>query len=312
MPRCDVMWHGDADWQSTPAATRHARSSSPQVRSEIIRLGPMGDCKDDDCRLPLLCRSLPLERPEPGHGRRAARPLLRHRPRRAGAEHRSGTGRPAGGRRDPAHRRQGRQLAARSDGGAARQARRQQGRRDLPARPQERHRAGHRAEDRDAAASARLPPVAARVRRRHPRAAEAAGRAAVPEPPAAPEPPQAMQVPDTASAPGARPSRRCHLRSRCCCNNERRRHGGAVSFPHAHGSRSTRSPPQRRISAAPARPTWRTPRRSARRRPSCPPPARPACSNSGMIIAMPSILVFRCAPGALPRKPSQRVRTLAQ
>ena len=34
--------------------------------------------------------------------------------------------------------------------------------------------------------------------------------------------------------------------------------------------------------------------------------------NSGMIIAMPSSLVFRCTPGAWVRKPSQRWRTLAQ
>ena len=30
---------------------------APQVRSELIRLGPMGDCKDGDCRLPVLAEA---------------------------------------------------------------------------------------------------------------------------------------------------------------------------------------------------------------------------------------------------------------
>ena len=30
---------------------------SPQVRTEIVRLGPMGDCKDEDCRLPVLAEA---------------------------------------------------------------------------------------------------------------------------------------------------------------------------------------------------------------------------------------------------------------
>ena len=38
----------------------------------------------------------------------------------------------------------------------------------------------------------------------------------------------------------------------------------------------------------------------------------PACVNSGMIIAMPSTLVFRWTPGATDRKRSQCARTLAQ
>ncbi|UNK50827.1 PDZ domain-containing protein [Lysobacter sp. S4-A87] len=30
---------------------------SPEVRTEIVRLGPMGDCKGDDCRLPMLAEA---------------------------------------------------------------------------------------------------------------------------------------------------------------------------------------------------------------------------------------------------------------
>ncbi|HEY5803263.1 MAG TPA: PDZ domain-containing protein [Lysobacter sp.] len=30
---------------------------SPQVRTEIVRMGPMGDCRDEDCRLPMLAEA---------------------------------------------------------------------------------------------------------------------------------------------------------------------------------------------------------------------------------------------------------------
>lgn len=61
MPRGDVIFGKDGPGQLTVEANevmvRPRPIVSPQVRSEIIRLGPMGDCKDDDCGVPLLAEA---------------------------------------------------------------------------------------------------------------------------------------------------------------------------------------------------------------------------------------------------------------
>ena len=56
MTRHIVTGSGAADWNvDGDAIEMHvAPVVAPQVRSEIIRLGPLGNCKGDDCRLPML------------------------------------------------------------------------------------------------------------------------------------------------------------------------------------------------------------------------------------------------------------------